>query len=170
MIDKSQTILLALVIISITSITLTMIVSQPEVPKEIEPIEKIPEVIVQSQVPKLSEIFEESEIYMINQSLKGFNSIKGEALVFTISYFTMADVTCCEQNSFNAFFSFFNEETGEYVDLPLEETFVTEGGLLVGTIPSINTDFMILDKEVNEKLKVIHFTGVGRKINADYLL
>ncbi len=33
-----------------------------------------------------------------------------------------------------------------------------------------NTDFMILDKEVNEKLKVIHFTGVGRKINADYLL
>ena len=33
-----------------------------------------------------------------------------------------------------------------------------------------NTDFMILDKEVNEKLKVIHFTGVGRKINANYLL
>ena len=33
-----------------------------------------------------------------------------------------------------------------------------------------NTDYMILDKEVNEKLKVIHYTGVGRKINADYLL
>ena len=33
-----------------------------------------------------------------------------------------------------------------------------------------DTDFMILDKEVNEKLKVVHFTGVGRKINADYLL
>ena len=35
---------------------------------------------------------------------------------------------------------------------------------------TFNTDFMILDKAVNEKLKVIHFTGVGRKINADYLL
>ena len=33
-----------------------------------------------------------------------------------------------------------------------------------------DTDFMILDKEINEKLKVVHFTGVGRKINADYLL
>ena len=33
-----------------------------------------------------------------------------------------------------------------------------------------NTDFMILDKEVNEKLKVVHFTGVGRKINENYLL
>ena len=33
-----------------------------------------------------------------------------------------------------------------------------------------NTDYMILDKEINDKLKVIHFTGVGRKINADYLL
>ena len=33
-----------------------------------------------------------------------------------------------------------------------------------------NTDYMILDKEVNDKLKVIHFTGVGRKINENYLL
>ena len=33
-----------------------------------------------------------------------------------------------------------------------------------------DTDFMILDKEVNEKLKVVHFTGVGRKINENYLL
>ena len=33
-----------------------------------------------------------------------------------------------------------------------------------------DTDFMILDKEINKKLKVVHFTGVGRKINADYLL
>ena len=33
-----------------------------------------------------------------------------------------------------------------------------------------DTDYMILDKEVNEKLKVVHFTGVGRKINENYLL
>ena len=33
-----------------------------------------------------------------------------------------------------------------------------------------NTDFMILDKEVNEKIKVIHFTGVGRKINENNML
>ena len=33
-----------------------------------------------------------------------------------------------------------------------------------------DTDFMILDKEVNEKIKVIHFAGPGRKINEDYLL
>ena len=33
-----------------------------------------------------------------------------------------------------------------------------------------NTDYMIMGDEVNEKIKVIHFTGVGRKINANYLL
>jgi len=33
-----------------------------------------------------------------------------------------------------------------------------------------NTDYMIMGNEVNEKIKVIHFTGVGRKINANYLL
>ena len=33
-----------------------------------------------------------------------------------------------------------------------------------------NTDFMILDKEVNNKIKVIHYTGVGRKINENNLL
>ena len=33
-----------------------------------------------------------------------------------------------------------------------------------------DTDYMILDNEVNEKLKVVHFTGVGRKINENYLL
>ena len=33
-----------------------------------------------------------------------------------------------------------------------------------------DTDFMIMDKEVNEKIKVIHFAGPGRKINEDYLL
>ena len=33
-----------------------------------------------------------------------------------------------------------------------------------------DTDFMILDKEINDNIKVVHFTGVGRKINADYLL
>ena len=33
-----------------------------------------------------------------------------------------------------------------------------------------DTDYMILDKEANEKLKVVHFTGVGRKINENYLL
>ena len=33
-----------------------------------------------------------------------------------------------------------------------------------------NTDYMIMGNEINEKIKVIHFTGVGRKINANYLL
>ena len=34
-----------------------------------------------------------------------------------------------------------------------------------------DTDYMILDTEtINKKLKVIHFAGPGRKINADYLL
>ena len=33
-----------------------------------------------------------------------------------------------------------------------------------------NTDYMIMGNEVNEKIKVIHFTGVGRKINENYLL
>jgi len=33
-----------------------------------------------------------------------------------------------------------------------------------------NQDYMILDKQINENIKVIHFTGVGRKINEDYLL
>ena len=33
-----------------------------------------------------------------------------------------------------------------------------------------DTDYMIMGDEVNEKIKVIHFTGVGRKINANYLL
>ena len=33
-----------------------------------------------------------------------------------------------------------------------------------------NTDFMILDKEVNNEIKVIHYTGVGRKINENNLL
>tara|TARA_B100001094_G_scaffold283632_1_gene296495 strand:+ start:1106 stop:1828 length:723 start_codon:yes stop_codon:yes gene_type:complete len=33
-----------------------------------------------------------------------------------------------------------------------------------------NTDYMIMGNEINEKIKVIHFTGVGRKINENYLL
>ena len=33
-----------------------------------------------------------------------------------------------------------------------------------------DTDFMILDKEVNNNIKVIHYTGVGRKINENNLL
>ena len=33
-----------------------------------------------------------------------------------------------------------------------------------------NTDYMIMGDEVNEKIKVIHYTGVGRKINENYLL
>jgi len=32
-----------------------------------------------------------------------------------------------------------------------------------------NTDYMILGNDVNKMIKVIHFTGVGRKINANYL-
>ena len=28
-----------------------------------------------------------------------------------------------------------------------------------------DTDYMILDNQVNEKLKVIHYAGPGRKIN-----
>jgi hypothetical protein len=31
-------------------------------------------------------------------------------------------------------------------------------------------DYMILDEQINENVKVIHFTGVGRKINENYLL
>jgi hypothetical protein len=172
MIDKSTTILIALVIISITSITITMIVSVYDVPKEIEPIEKqvdnsIIEPIekqvdnstteptqkqidnaLEPTVPTIPEVIEEVEIgLMINQSLKGFNTVKGEELIFNIKYSNMADVRCCEQNTFDAFFSFFNEETGEYVDLPLEGTFVTEGGLMAGTISSIETDFMIYSSE-----------------------
>ena len=38
------------------------------------------------------------------------------------------------------------------------------------SVNMFDTDFMILDKEINEKLKIVNFTGVGRKINADYLL
>ena len=33
-----------------------------------------------------------------------------------------------------------------------------------------DTDYMILDNQVNEKLKVVHFAGPGRKINENYLL
>ena len=33
-----------------------------------------------------------------------------------------------------------------------------------------NTDYMILDNQVNEKLKVIHYAGPGRKINENNLL
>ena len=32
-----------------------------------------------------------------------------------------------------------------------------------------NTDYMIMGDNINDKLKVIHFTGVGRGINEDYL-
>ena len=36
--------------------------------------------------------------------------------------------------------------------------------------PSYNYTTLMIKNEVNEKLKVVHFTGVGRKINENYLL
>ena len=33
-----------------------------------------------------------------------------------------------------------------------------------------NTEYMIMGNEINENIKIIHFTGVGRKINENYLL
>ena len=33
-----------------------------------------------------------------------------------------------------------------------------------------DTEYMIMGNEINENIKIIHFTGVGRKINENYLL
>jgi len=32
-----------------------------------------------------------------------------------------------------------------------------------------NTDYMIMGDDINDKIKIIHFTGVGRKINENYM-
>jgi len=154
MIDKSQTILIGLVILSITSITITMIVitdSTNSLEQIIEPIVEEVETAIQTGLIPV----QEPKVYNINQSLQGFSSIKGQGILFNIEYWTVADVSCCEQNSFDAYFSFFDEETGEYVNLPVEDTFVTEDGLLVGTIPLMDSHINIYSSEWKDNFTTV---------------
>jgi len=52
----------------------------------------------------------------------------------------------------------------------MENVRITVGLGSCGVSSGADKVYESLKNEINEKLKVVHFTGVGRKINADYLL
>lgn len=155
MIDKLTTILIALVIISITSITITMIVSVYEIPKEIieiEPIEKQVDNNIESSVPIL---IEEDATYIITESLKGFDSIQGELMILTIDYWFMYDATNRSMDSFELTLSIFNEETSQYVNFEFINEIVTKDGLLTAYQPDLNAQVVLYYKENFDDSKIV---------------
>ncbi len=169
MIDKITAILIALVIISITSITITMIVSQTEVPKELEAIEKQVDNNIESVIPI---IIEEPTIYIITESLKGFNSIKGEFWMITIDYWFMYDAPNRSSDLFELTLSVFNESTGQYIDIQFEYEEVTEDGLLTAYSPDLDAQVVMYYQENfdDSKIVIMDIFGANNMENTLYFL
>ncbi len=134
--NNVKNILYGTLLIAITVIATTLVTSQIYSVNEVvcnceEQLETYKQSLIDVGIPT------NPDIYSIILDMKGFSTKDGEALTLTINYDWVADVPI-SHSSFKAWFGLFDETTGEYTNVMIENPKVMESGILTGYIGDAN--------------------------------
>ena len=111
------------------------------------------------------EVEKQIEYFSIQESLKGFNSIDGEGLLLTINI--------SNQEFIGGYFSFFDEELGDYIHYPIAHPNVSPDGILKGSIFELGINLLMYYEDSYNDSKIVTvdvYDGVGNDFGSLYFL